>query len=207
MSAPAPRLEDPGFQTWIIRQNIALVALMAVITVAFVTHDVFKILNPPKPAFFQFDPSNTRSLAALTPLDSPILDETELKQWAVKAVIAAYNVNYFDFPEQFEAAGRRFTTRGWNTFAKQYDAVGNLAKLRKDKMLCYAEPKRVPVIRATAQIRGRLAYDVQFPITQLCENTNQQNPSRLMMTVLIVRTTVAEHPEGHAIEQLVATNQ
>jgi len=51
---------------------------------------------------------------------------------------------------------------------------------------------------------GRLAYDVQFPIVQTCQNSQGESSTRLMITALIVRTDIEEHQDGLAVDQLVA---
>jgi intracellular multiplication protein IcmL len=45
------------------------------------------------------------------------------------------------------------------------------------------------------------------PIVQTCENVNQTSTNNLMVTALVVRTNAEDHPDGLAIDQLVATTQ
>jgi intracellular multiplication protein IcmL len=53
-------------------------------------------------------------------------------------------------------------------------------------------------------VQGALAYQIQLPITQTCENVNQTSSNSLMITALVVRTDSDDHPDGLAIDQLVA---
>ena len=43
-----------------------------------------------------------------------------------------------------------------------------------------------------------------MPIVQTCENVNQSSTNDLMITAIVVRTDSDDHPEGLAIDQLVA---
>jgi len=61
------------------------------------------------------------------------------------------------------------------------------------------------VIHQTSFVAGRLAYQIQFPMMQTCENVNQTSSNSLMMTALVIRTNDDDHPDGLAIDQLVAS--
>ena len=71
-------------------------------------------------------------------------------------------------------------------------------------MLCHAQTQRAALINQTSFDRGALAYRVEVPITQTCENSNQVTSSSLMISALVVRTDSDDHPDGLAVEQLVA---
>ena len=96
---------------------------------------------------------------------------------------------------------------GWNSFADEFKKTGNLEAMKRGRMLCYAQAQRAALIRETKVIGGRLAYDIQFPLVQTCQNTQQEATTRLMITALVVRTTIQDKPDGLAIEQLVADAQ
>ena len=119
-AAVSRRLEDPDYQARLLGRSLMLNLGMAVLVAVMAAHETYVWLNPPKPQFFQIDGKNPpRPLVAL---DSPIVDDTELLQWTVKAVLAAYNVNYRDYPEQLNTAGSDcfLDLEGWNSFAGAY---------------------------------------------------------------------------------------
>ena len=168
-------------------------------------HDGYVWANPVKPLFFISDGKGfTRPL---TPVDSPIVDDTELLEWTVQAVIAPYNVDYFNYAKELNTASRRFTLRGWNTFANSYVEKGNFDELKRARLLCHAQSQRAAVIHQTSFVQGALAYEVQLPIVQTCENVNQVSTNSLMVTAVVVRTNNEDHPDGLAIDQLVASMQ
>ena len=204
-SAVSRRLSDPDFQASLVTRCIALTMCFVVLECVRLAHDVYIWMNPPKPSFFRFDGRTPPQ--PLVALDSPIVDDTELLQWTVKAVLASYSINYHDYAEQLNTAGRRFTANGWNSFADEFKKTGNLEAMKRGRMLCYAQAQRAALIRETKVIGGRLAYDIQFPLVQTCQNTQQEATTRLMMTALVVRTDIQDHADGLAIEQLVADAQ
>ena len=99
------RLSDPDFQGWIVRNCMLLVVILTTLLCVFVVHDAYVWTHPPKPVYFFVDGHNQPTPAV--PLDSPIVDDTELLEWSAKWVLAPYNVNYHDFPPPAAAERRR----------------------------------------------------------------------------------------------------
>jgi intracellular multiplication protein IcmL len=196
------RLSDPDFQGWVVRNSLRLVIVQAALLAVFVVHDAYVWTHPAKPLFFFVDGHNPPTPAVA--LDSPIVDDTELLEWSVKWVLAPYNVNYHDFAQQLNSAGQHYTRNGWRSFGASYIKGGNFDEMQRARLTCYAQAQRSAVIRQTSIQGGRLAYQIQFPMVQTCENVNQQSTSNLMMTALVIRMSDPDHPDGLAIEQLTA---
>lgn len=197
------KLSDPDFQASLVNKSIALVLGMAAIIVAFVIHDIYIWMNPPTPRYFYIDGKNPPRPA--TPLTSPIVDDQQLLDWTVRAILAAYNVNYHDYPEQLNTASRKFTQNGWNSFATSYIQGGNYEAMKKGMLLCFAQAQRAAVITEAKVVNGALAYRIQLPILQTCQNSQQQSTQNLVMTALVLRTNAEDRVDGLVIEQLVAT--
>ncbi len=105
--ATARRLSDPDFQARLVNTSMLLCLAMSVVVVALVAHEAWLWTHPPSPRYFAIDGKHTpRPVVAL---DSPIVDDAELLEWTVKAILAPYNVNYHDYPVQLNTASRRFT--------------------------------------------------------------------------------------------------
>ena len=199
------KLSDPDFQASLVNRSLGLVTGLSVLLGAFVIHDAWIWTHPPLPKYFIVDGKSAPR--AMTAVDSPVVNDAELLDWTVKAVLAPYNVNYHDYPLELNTAGRRFTTNGWSTFAGSYIKSGNFEAMKKGMLLCFAQAQRSAVIVDSKIVGGALAYRVQVPIVQTCQNTNEANTQRMMLTALVVRTNAEDHPEGLQIEQLVAVAQ
>ncbi len=81
------RLSDPDFQGWVVRHSILLVVALSALLAVFVAHDAYVWAHPVKPQYFFVDGHNPPMPAVA--LDSPIVDDAELLEWAVKWVLAA----------------------------------------------------------------------------------------------------------------------
>jgi intracellular multiplication protein IcmL len=204
-AAVTRRLSDPDFQASLVSKCLALVTGMAIVVAAFAVHDVWVWSHPPQPRYFLVDGKNPPR--PVVGLDSPIVDDSELLEWTVQTALAPYNVNYHDYPQQLNTASRRFSVPGWNSFASSYIQNGNFAEMKRARLLCYAQAQRAAVIRQSTIVGGALAYYIQFPIVQTCENTNQASTQNMVLTALVVRTNSDDHPDGLLIHQLVATAQ
>ncbi|UZO94725.1 DotI/IcmL/TraM family protein [Roseomonas mucosa] len=197
------RISDPDFQASLVKWCLGLTATMAVLMVASLAHDAYVWLNPPAPKYFFVDGRNPpRSAAAL---DSPIVDDVQLLQWTVHAILATYSVDYHNYPSQLNTAGMAFSQPGWASFAKSYIGSGNFEQMKKARLLCYAQAQRAATIPKTEVVNGRLAYQVQFPMVQTCENSQQFTTQAMVMTATVMRTDDQRHPDGLVIEELVAT--
>jgi intracellular multiplication protein IcmL len=204
-AAVTRRLSDPDFQGALVTKCLGLTLGLGALLAVSLIHDAYVWMNPVKPLFFISDGKGfTRPL---TPVDSPIIGDTELLEWTVQAAVAPYNVDYFNYAKELNTASRRFTVRGWNTFASSYVGQGNFDELKRARLLCHAQSQRAAVIHQTSYVKNALAYQVQVPIVQTCENVNQTSTNNLMVTALVVRTNAEDHPDGLAIDQLVATTQ
>ncbi|GAV35517.1 Macrophage killing protein with similarity to conjugation protein [Roseomonas sp. TAS13] len=197
------RISDPDFQAALVRWCLGLTGTMAVLMAFLLAHDAYMWLNPPAPKYFFVDGRNPPRPAAA--LDSPIVDDVQLLQWAVHAILATYSVDYHNYPSQLNTAGMAFSQQGWTSFARSYIGSGNFEQMKKARLLCYAQAQRAATIPKTDVINGRLAYQVQFPMVQTCENTQQFTTQTMMMTATVMRTDDQRHPDGLIIEELVAT--
>ena len=201
-AAVTRRLSDPDFQAALVNRCLALTLGIAALLGVSLIHDAYVWLNPVEPRYFFVDGKNPpRPVVAL---DSPIVSDTELLEWTVEAVLAPYNVDYQNYAVELNTASRRFTVKGWNTFANSYVAQGNFDELKRARLLCHAQAQRAAVIHQTGFAAGALAYQVQVPVIETCENVNQTSTSNLLITALVVRTNSDDHPYGLAIDQLVA---
>jgi intracellular multiplication protein IcmL len=201
-AAVTRRLTDPDFQAALVNRCLWLTLGMGVLLGVSLVHDAYVWTHPVEPRYFLVDGKDPpRPVRAL---DSPIVSDTELLEWTVRAILAPYNVDYYNYPVELNTASRRFTVKGWNTFAASYIAQGNFEELKRARLLCHAQAQRAAVIHRTSYLGGALAYQIQVPIVQTCENVNQSSTNDLMITALVVRTNSDDHPDGLAIDQLVA---
>lgn len=198
------RLSDPDFQGRLVGRCLLLTLGMGAVLAVSLVHDAIVWANPQQPkVYVRLD--RHAPLQQVAALDSPIVDDSEVLDWAATAVLAPYNVDYHNYPIQLNTASQRFTVHGWNTFASSYIATGNFEKMKQARLLCHAQKQRAAIFGNRPIYRGGvLTYTIQVPIIQTCENVNDNSTTKLMITAVVVRTNEERHPDGLVVDQLVA---
>src|SRR5260370_41349473 len=113
-AAVTRRLSDPDFQGSLVTRCLALTLGMGALLAVSLIHDAYVWMNPIEPRYFFVDGKNPPRPAVA--LDSPVVDDTELLESTVRAVLPPYNVDFFNDPVERDTAARRFTAMCWNTF-------------------------------------------------------------------------------------------
>jgi intracellular multiplication protein IcmL len=187
----------------LVERCLMLTMGMAALLGVSLLHDAWQWSHPPQPLYFLTNGMDAPRISA--PLSSPVVDDTQMLQWTVQAILAPYNVDYFNYPKELNTASRKFTVNGWNSFANSFIFTGDFDELKRARLLCHAQQTRAALIHSTRYLDGALAYEIEVPIVQTCENVNQTSTNNLLVTATVIRTDSIDHPDGLAIDQLVAS--
>lgn len=204
-AAVSRRISDPDFAGTLVNRVLSVLMISMTLNIAFVIHDGWIWTHPVQPKYFSVD--ELSNPIPIQPLDSPVMGDTDLLNWTVQAILAPYNIDYYNYPTELNLASRQFTVRGWNTFANSFVNSGNFNELKAARLLCHAQTQRAALIVQTLYVEGALAYQVQVPISQTCENVNQTSTNNYMISALVIRTDDPEYLKGLAIDQLVASER
>jgi len=204
-AAIARRISDPDFAGTLVNRVLTVLLISMAVNIVFVIHDTWIWTHPVEPKYFSVD--ELSNPIPIQPLDSPVMSDTDLLNWSVSAILGPYNIDYYNYPSELNLAARQFTLRGWNTFANSFISSGNFNELKSARLLCHAQTQRAALIVQTTHMYGALAYQVQVPISQTCENVNQTSTNDYMISALVIRTDDPNYPKGLAIDQLVAAQR
>jgi len=204
-AAVARRVSDPDFAGSLVNRVLTALMISMALNIAFAIHDTWVWSHPAAPKYFSVD--SLEDPVPIQPLDSPVMGDTDLLNWTVSAILAPYNIDYYNYPVELNTASHQFTLRGWNTFAASFVTSGNFNELKAARLLCHAQAQRAALIVQTIFVGGALAYQVQVPISQTCENVNQISTNNYMISALVIRTNNQDYPKGLAIDQLVAAQR
>ena len=202
-AAVARRLSDPDFQGTLVNRCLALTLGMGVAARrrrCSMTPGFGPIRFQPR-YFFTDGKHAPRPVVAL---DSPIVDDTELLEWSGQGDPRALQRRLLQLPGGAEYGEPALYGARLEHFRQLLHLAGQFRR---------AEARAAAVPRAVAarggdpsdELRARRArLPIQVPITQTCENVNQTSSNNLMITALVIRTNDDDHPDGLAIDQLVA---
>jgi intracellular multiplication protein IcmL len=201
-AAVARRISDPDFAGTLVNRVLTALMISMGLNIAFAIHDAWIWTHPVQPKYFSVDELNNP--IPIQPLDSPVMGDTDLLNWSVQAILAPYNIDYFNYPVELNGASKQFTLRGWNTYAASFINSGNFNELKAARLLCHAQTQRAALIIQTNYVGGALAYHIEVPVSQTCENVNQTSTNNYMISAVVIRTNDPGYPKGLAIDQLVA---
>ncbi len=149
--------------------------------------------HQPQPKYFA---TNIRGgLIQIQPLSQPVVSTAELNNWASRAAMASFTLNYVQYKQQMAAAiDTYFTKDGGQEYQNALVSSNDLDYIRVGKFIVTAEPSGAPRILAQGvvprgQYQGRFAWQVQIPINITAQNERFSRPSKLLVDLFIVRTS------------------
>ncbi len=201
-AAVSRRLTDPDFMQKLLRRSFLTESVMALAIAGLVGDRIWRDHHPPPERFFYTDGKGTPyEIAAL---DAPVMSDADLLTWTLRSVVAAYSVNFAEYPDQLSRAAAHFTTSGWNGFGAAFVTTGNFEKIKRARLTVTAQPEKTAIISDQQVIGGRRTYKVELPLLVTYMNENQTTPQHLNVTAIVVRVPVMDHPDGIAIDQFNA---
>ena len=201
-AAVSRRLTDPDFMQRLLRRSFMTESVMALAIVGLVGDRIWRDHHPPPERFFYTDGKGTPyEIAAL---DAPVMSDADLLTWTLRSVVAAYSVNFAEYPDQLSRAAAHFTTGGWNGFGAAFVTTGNFEKIKRARLTVTAQPEKTAIIGNQQVIGGRRTYQVELPLLVTYMNENQTTPQHLNVTAIVIRVPVTDHPDGIAIDQFNA---
>ena len=192
-----------GFwRTGFRRVGLSNVVLSFILLVLALDH-IYMAHHRPEPAYRFTD--NHGDLVEATPLNRPVMSDADLMDFAVRSVLAVYNLNYAHYRESLARdASPNFTTAGWDGVASALDAMHVLEQIEARSISVSAIRTAGPTIRKWTEVRDHLAWDVQFPILVTYANTNAPEKVSLMITATVLRVPTALYPKGVAVDRFTA---
>ncbi len=196
------KLSDPEFTQLLLRRSFVVHGIQALIAFALIGDLFWRDAHPPAPHYFYTDGVGTPR--AVIALDAPVMSDAAVVDWTINSVVAAYSVDFQHYRKQLSDASQHFTVEAWRSFGKSYIESGNLQKMKEARLSVLAVPQGAGVILHKEVVGDRLTWQIQFPMLLSPENENAVYQQKLMVTVLVSRTTEPDHPDGIAIAQLNA---
>ena len=144
-------------------------------------------------------------LIRLTPLDERIMSDSALKSWAVNAVTEAFTLGHHDYRRRLSDVRARFTDRGYDSFIQGLEDSLFLDRLRDNLQVASAVATGAPLITDVRRIRGRLGWEIEFPILVTFSAGPRRLDQPLIARVLVVRVPLSERAGGIGIAQLIAS--
>lgn len=188
-------------------QNYRLLAfslfLMFLLALGLMGFVIYQRMTPPPPVYFATTPDGRP--IPIIPLNEKLHPADFVLEWAKKAVIATYSLDFVSYRQSLQQAEVYFTWQGHMDFMEAYRISNNLDAIRVRKQVVSAE------IRGPGQVtneglnsEGIYTWGLTIPVTFIYQNSEGEVIRQIGRTVLkIERDSLLRHPDGLAIAQLV----
>lgn len=163
---------------------------------------VWVALHPPQPQYFATTADGR--LIPLIPISEPYVSHETLLEWASKAVIRAYKLDYVHWREQLNDMRPDFTDAGFLNHRQALEAAGTLEAVTQRRLVTSVVTRAPPIIINQGVLADRYVWKLEIPITLSYEGASKQSPPQKLITdVLVVRVPTNQLARGIAIHQLI----
>ncbi len=163
---------------------------------------VWTAYHPPQPQYFATTADGR--IIPLIPISEPYVTHEILLEWASKAVIRAYTLDYVHWREQLNQMRPDFTDAGFLNHRGALESAGTLEAVTQRRLVSAVVTSAPPIIINQGVLADRYVWKLEIPIAIAYEGASKTSaPQRLIAEVLVVRVPTNQLARGIAIHQLI----
>jgi intracellular multiplication protein IcmL len=181
--------------------RIAVIEAVIILGLLFM---MFFVVSNSKPQSVYFATTNDGRLVPMVALNEPNLSTPALMSWSAQAATEVMTFGFNDYRRRLQEASRNFTRTGWASFTGALDKSRILEMVQQNQQVVTAAPRSAPVLISEGMSNGRYQWQVEIPMVITYQAGSQTRADNLIVTLLIVRVSKLESPNGVGIEQWVA---
>lgn len=185
------------------RTLLKIALLEAVIIIGLILAMFFLISNS-KPEDRYFATTNDGRLVPMVSLSEPNLSTPALMSWTAQAATEVMTFGFHDYRRRLQEASRNFTRVGWASFTTALENSRIMESVEANQQVVTAAPASAPVLISEGLVKGRYQWQVQLPMVITYQAGSQTRADNMIITLLIVRVSKLESPNGVGIEQWIA---
>ncbi len=213
---PAPPPAAPagvdGLGTVVIRNEfyrdgyraLLKIALMEAIVIVGLILAMFYVIQVHQPENRYFATTNDGRLVPMVSLNEPNLSTPALMSWAAQSATEVMTFGFHDYRRRLQEASRNFTRIGWASFTSALDKSRIMEMVEANQQVVTAAPRSAPILISEGLVDGRYQWQVEIPMVITYQAGSQTRADNLVITLLIVRVSKLESPNGVGIEQWIA---
>lgn len=168
---------------------------------------MFFVIHIHQPENRYFATTEDGRLIPMVPLSEPNLSTPALMSWVAQATTEVMTFGFNDFKRRLQEASRNFTKTGWESFTKALQSSRILEMVEENQQVVTAAPQGAPVLQQEGVVQGRYQWVVQVPIAVTFQSGGQRRSDYYTVTVVVVRVSRLESPNGVGIEQWITVSR
>jgi intracellular multiplication protein IcmL len=143
-------------------------------------------------------------LLEMVALDQPNLPTAKVLSWAAEAATETMTFGFNDYRKRLQDSSRFFTRSGWQTFNDALSKSNLLELVTGNQQVVTAVPRSAPVILQAGLVNNVYQWQVQIPLNITYQVGSKEDNRPQLITLVIVRVSTLETPDGIAIDQWIA---
>ena len=187
-----------GYRTLL---KIAIIQALIIVGLIFAMYYVIQV-NQPKDRYFAT--TSDGRLVPMVALNEPNLSTPALMSWAAQAATEVMTFGYHDYRRRLQEASRNFTRTGWASFTTALEKSRIMEMVDANQYVVTAAPTSAPVLLEEGVVDGRYQWRIEVPIVVTYQAGAQKRADNFILTLLVVRVSKLESPNGVGIEQWIA---
>ncbi|MAZ76822.1 MAG: type IV secretion protein IcmL [Micavibrio sp.] len=176
-------------------QGVVIVGLIAA---------MFFIIKVHQPENRYFATTEDGRLIPMVPLSQPNLSRPALLSWVTQAATEVMTFGFNDYRRRLQESSRHFTGPGWQSFTKALQQSKRIEGVESKNQVITAAPSGAPVLKSEGIVNGQYQWIVDIPMVISSESGSRSVSENLIMTIVVVRVSRLESPNGVGIAQWVA---
>ncbi len=197
-------LRNSFYRDYYYRALIALL-LMLCVNGALVAVLTNKLLHPPPPQYFPVT-ANGR-IITLHSLSDPVFSNRFIIQWATKAAISVYQLDFIHWRDQLQEASNYFSPQGWAWFISALKESNNLKTIKDQEMVSTATITGAPEMLNQGVVDGKYEWKLKMPLLITYTNGNHTIRQPVVLIMVIERMLITAAPQRIAISMYRAEQQ
>ena len=185
-------------------RTVLRIAVIEAIIILGLIFMMFFVVSNSRPQSVYFATTNDGRLVPMVALNEPNLSTPALMSWSAQAATEVMTFGFNDYRRRLQEASRNFTRTGWASFTNALDKSRILEMVQQNQQVVTAAPRSAPVLISEGMSNGRYQWQVEIPMVITYQAGSQTRADNLIVTLLIVRVSKLESPNGVGIEQWVA---
>lgn len=185
-------------------RTILKLALLQTVVILGLIGAMLFVVHIHQPENRYFATTEDGRLIPMVALNEPNLSTPALMSWVAQAATEVMTFGFNDYKRRLQESSRNFTRKGWESFTKALQQSRIIEMVEASQQVVTAAPRGAPVIESEGEYQGRYQWIVNLPMILTYQSGSKKRSDNLRVTLVIVRVSRLESPNGVGIEQWVA---
>lgn len=172
-----------------------LLALVVLVNSALIAYLATKEIEP---RYFVADPK-TGAVVEIVPVDTPMLSNDALAQWAAETARKAYSIDFVHYDSQLSALRDRFAPQAYDKFLTAIDD-SMLKQIKEQRLIFEAIAEQAVITSTSLAANGHFMWQVEVPLNLVVHyGGQQQRQQRLVVQMEVMRVDNRVRPESGVV--------